>query len=450
MKKILLSLILFTFISITIEANSNHRHFAYYPVSVQIFYDDLNPFGDWIYTPEYGYVWRPYFDYPEAFRPYSSNGRWMYTDYGWTWVSDYTWGWATFHYGRWYLDDYLGWMWIPGYEWAPAWVAWGSYEGYWGWAPLGPGFHISVGFDRYIPSGWWTFVHRRHFCSNRWNHYIYDRPVNVTYITNITNIYNSQETNSTSWYYGPRKSDVERHSGTRVQRVDIVNSETPENRVVSRNQVKMYRPVIERESRDARPVSYKPVENERRAERFQPRPASNNDPGKNAVRDKRDAQVTGSPRIASTPKPEQKETKVDQSSRPAEKAKVENKRDVVTQEKHQPAKETQGERPVVNTREKEGRAKSANENISNQNNRKQAEPQPGRVTEKPKRNAAFEKSNSRNTASEVKTENTREKPKTDITTKGEKKPRQDTQPVKPKSAEKKQAENKSKTTQRSR
>ena len=450
MKKILFSLILFTFISITIEANSNHRHFAYYPVSVQIFYDELNPYGDWIYTPEYGYVWRPYFDYPEAFRPYSSNGRWMYTDYGWTWVSDYTWGWATFHYGRWYLDDYLGWMWIPGFEWAPAWVAWGSYEGYWGWAPLGPGFHISVGFDRYIPSGWWTFVHRRHFCSNRWNHYIYDRPVNVTYITNITNIYNSQETNSTSWYYGPRKSDVERHSGTRVQRVDIVNSDTPENRVVSRNQVKMYRPVIERESRDARPVSYKPVENERRTERFQPRPATQNDPGKNTVRDRRDTPVTGSPRVANTLDKEQRETRVNPPSRPTERGKVENTKEIRTPEKRQPAKETQVERPVVNTREKEARTRTSNENVSNPNDRKQKDQQPAQVFEKPSRKSEVEKGNRRSNTPEVKTGSNRENPKSGIKTQGEEKPRKNTSPVKQQNAEKKQTERKSNTLQRSR
>ena len=33
--------------------------------------------------------WRPYWD-----------GRWVLTEYGWTFVSDDPWGWATWHYGN--------------------------------------------------------------------------------------------------------------------------------------------------------------------------------------------------------------------------------------------------------------------------------------------------------------------------------------------------------------
>src|SRR3954464_11015099 len=89
------------------------------PVSYQTFYDELEPYGNWIDYPEYGYVWRP--DMGADFRPYSTNGRWVWTDdYEWMWVSDYSWGWAPFHYGRWFFDDAYGWLWIPGYDWSPA------------------------------------------------------------------------------------------------------------------------------------------------------------------------------------------------------------------------------------------------------------------------------------------------------------------------------------------
>ncbi|MBS1975097.1 MAG: hypothetical protein JST13_12150, partial [Bacteroidetes bacterium] len=103
-------------------------------VSYQTFYDDLSPYGQWVSYPGYGYVWAPNVGY--GFKPYSTNGHWVYSDAGWVWASDYNWGWAPFHYGRWFFDNNYGWMWVPGYEWAPAWVSWRQNNDYYGWAPL--------------------------------------------------------------------------------------------------------------------------------------------------------------------------------------------------------------------------------------------------------------------------------------------------------------------------
>src|SRR6185295_7816837 len=90
-------------------------------VDVNTFYDQLSPYGDWVQSREYGWVWVPNVD--AGWRPYTE-GRWVYTDFGWTWVDDEEWGWAPFHYGRWYEDASLGWAWVPGSEWGPAWVSW--------------------------------------------------------------------------------------------------------------------------------------------------------------------------------------------------------------------------------------------------------------------------------------------------------------------------------------
>ena len=76
-------------------------------------------------------------------RPYT-NGRWAYTDAGWTWVSEEPFGWATYHYGRWTRLRDVGWVWVPGEEWAPAWVSWRSGDNNVGWAPLPP----EARFDR--------------------------------------------------------------------------------------------------------------------------------------------------------------------------------------------------------------------------------------------------------------------------------------------------------------
>ncbi|HWB62341.1 MAG TPA: DUF6600 domain-containing protein, partial [Chitinophagales bacterium] len=93
------------------------------------------------------------------FVPYGTSGHWEFTDdYGWMWVSDYAWGWGPFHYGRWFYDNAYGWMWAPGYDWGPAWVVWGSYGGYYGWAPIAPGITISAAYRP--PMHCWTFVPR--------------------------------------------------------------------------------------------------------------------------------------------------------------------------------------------------------------------------------------------------------------------------------------------------
>src|SRR5262245_54374053 len=71
-------------------------------VDAGVFYQTLSPYGDWVYVSHFGRVWRPYRAIVGVdFRPYLTDGHWVYTDYGWSFESDYDWGWAPFHYGRW-------------------------------------------------------------------------------------------------------------------------------------------------------------------------------------------------------------------------------------------------------------------------------------------------------------------------------------------------------------
>src|SRR6478609_2910032 len=130
-------------------------------IDFQIFYDDLSPYGSWVLNSHYGYVWIP--DVYQDFIPYGTNGHWVFTDIGWTWVSNYPWGWAPFHYGRWYYDYIYGWIWVPDYEWGPAWVVWRNYEGYYGWAPIGPGISINIAYggSYNLPSNQWILVKDR-------------------------------------------------------------------------------------------------------------------------------------------------------------------------------------------------------------------------------------------------------------------------------------------------
>ena len=72
---------------------------------------ELQSYGEWVSTPEYGYVWRPYVS--TGWAPYTY-GRWVWiTPYGWTWVSDEPWGWYPYRCGYWVTVPAYGWCWYP-------------------------------------------------------------------------------------------------------------------------------------------------------------------------------------------------------------------------------------------------------------------------------------------------------------------------------------------------
>lgn len=210
-----------------------------YGVSFQVFYDELMPYGDWVKDANYGYIWLPAAG--NDFHPYGSNGHWVMTEYGNTWVSYYDWGWAPFHYGRWYFDDYYqSWAWIPGYDWGPAWVNWRTGGGHYGWAPMGPGVSISVRVN--IPSFHWVFLP-----SNRIYHpyaYNYYAPYKskVKIYNNTTIINNTVVYNNNRYVSGPNRREVERATRQVVPVYSVKGSNAPGRSAVSRNGVELYRP----------------------------------------------------------------------------------------------------------------------------------------------------------------------------------------------------------------
>jgi hypothetical protein len=146
-------------------------------MNVSSFYEAMYPYGTWL-NVEGMWCWRPNAcDGEPGWTPYCNHGHWVYTDWGWTWVSEYQWGWAPFHYGRWYRHHDHGWLWVPDNEWGPAWVSWRTSPDYFGWAPLPPRarFVRSQGFfygDRQVGPDFefeltlddYCFVDNRHFC----------------------------------------------------------------------------------------------------------------------------------------------------------------------------------------------------------------------------------------------------------------------------------------------
>ena len=150
--------------------------------------EDLDEYGDWDSSPEYGNVWYPRVEVGWA--PYHT-GHWAWIDpWGWTWVDDAPWGYAPFHYGRWAFVGHR-WGWVPGPVdvrpvYAPALVVFvggrgPALGGNVAWFPLGPR-------EVYVPS-----YHVSPAYVNRVN--ISNTTVNQT---TITNVYNTTVINKTT------------------------------------------------------------------------------------------------------------------------------------------------------------------------------------------------------------------------------------------------------------
>ena len=107
MKRLIFFLSIFSFASFLNPNSSTTLKPALTDAGMQFgfFYSSLAPHGEWIEVESGTRVWRP-FHIPHQWRPYLI-GRWVWTDeYGWYWMSDESFGWITYHYGRWYYDDY--------------------------------------------------------------------------------------------------------------------------------------------------------------------------------------------------------------------------------------------------------------------------------------------------------------------------------------------------------
>ena len=196
--------------------------------SYSMFYTKLEPYGDWIETRDYGYVYRPREATGPRWRPYL-NGHWVYTDAGWTWISDEPFGWATYHYGRWTRIRTVGWVWVPGDEWAPAWVSWRKGGDYVGWAPLPPearfdrrsGIHnwsdnyYDIGPDQYV------FVPTRQFGEERVERAIVPEQRNVTIINQTTNVTNISYNNTIIVNQGPSYEELRTQTQTPIRRLRL-------------------------------------------------------------------------------------------------------------------------------------------------------------------------------------------------------------------------------------
>jgi hypothetical protein len=122
----------------------------------------LNPYGAWskidgvwAYTP---------LDH-EA--PYT-DGRWIYTEYGWYWKGALPHSWATEHYGYWKRGADQVWSWYPGPFWLPEIVELRTTSTHVGWRSAAvdrEGDFVEKPEDRYAKIDEWTFVSLAQFAN---------------------------------------------------------------------------------------------------------------------------------------------------------------------------------------------------------------------------------------------------------------------------------------------
>lgn len=221
------------------------------------FYRKLDPYGDWIETSTYGFVFQPRVAaQTNNWRPYT-NGHWVYTDAGWTWISDEKFGWATYHYGRWTRLRSVGWVWVPGDEWAPAWVSWRKGNDFVGWAPLPPDAHFDrqSGIRNSVDSRYdigpqqYNFVPANEFGGPQSSRVVVPAERNVTIINQTTNVTNITYNNSTVVDRGLSYDDLHARSRYPIQRLRLERSQNMnDERPVIRGQV------VAMPARDLRPA----------------------------------------------------------------------------------------------------------------------------------------------------------------------------------------------------
>jgi hypothetical protein len=196
--------------------------------SYDTFYTQLDRYGDWRETSDYGYVWQPRQAQSRTWRPYT-DGHWVYTDAGWTWVSEEPFGWATYHYGRWTRLRNIGWVWVPGDEWAPAWVSWRKSNDYVGWAPLPPearfdrGTGIHNWSDSYYDVGpdQYCFVETKQFGAPRLENAVIPSERNVTIVNQTTNVTNITYNNTTIVNQGPSYDEIRTQTQQPIERLRL-------------------------------------------------------------------------------------------------------------------------------------------------------------------------------------------------------------------------------------
>jgi len=233
------------------EDTTYERDYEDYPAEMDYsdFYEYLSPYGVWVHFSPYGYVWLPR-NVRHNWRPYTY-GRWVWTNYGWTWVSYHEWGWVPFHYGRWGWDRQLGWFWVPGNIWAPAWVSWRWSNLYIGWCPLSPDVEfvpgVGIGSLPYdFPDFYWVFIEGRFFQYDYLDRYVLPYERNRTIVRLSVHKANLTVRNRQLLNRGVDVEQVSRLTRSEVSRYELEEGHRPGPSRVSGEAVSIFRPAVKK------------------------------------------------------------------------------------------------------------------------------------------------------------------------------------------------------------
>jgi hypothetical protein len=120
----------------------------------------LNPYGTWAKVGD-KWAYTPL----DHYTPYT-NGRWLYSEYGWLWKGNEPHSWATEHYGYWKRGANKVWAWYPGPVWLPQIVEIRSSNDGVGWRSAEvdrDGNFVEEPATRFTKVDEWTFVTRAQF-----------------------------------------------------------------------------------------------------------------------------------------------------------------------------------------------------------------------------------------------------------------------------------------------
>jgi hypothetical protein len=193
------------------DRREDHSVSRRYVSEEAIGYEDLDEYGGWRDTPEYGTIWFPHTTVV-GWAPYRY-GHWVWiSPWGYTWVDDEPWGFAPFHYGRWVVVGGV-WGWVPcrpatvAYVrpvYAPALVAWVG----------GPHVAIGVAVGGGQAVGWFPLGPREV--------YMPSYPVSRTYVNNVNITNTTVNTTVVNNYYNNVVVNK-----TTVNNVTYVNQRVP-------------------------------------------------------------------------------------------------------------------------------------------------------------------------------------------------------------------------------
>jgi hypothetical protein len=240
-------------------------------ISFSLFYDELEPHGDWVRHRD-AYVFIPA-GVASDWRPYT-RGRWVHTArYGWTWISAEPFGWATYHYGRWGYDREIGWYWRPGYRWAPAWVSWRRGTDYIVWAPLPPSdrdddvdvsISITVGD---IPDFYWVAVPARRFLSADIHVVVVNDQPEIRRVIERTEFIGAPRITNNIVVNNVIDVDVVAEiTGQEVRTVEVRETDDPRQASASGDELTVFRSEVTREE-NARPKEVKEISEVKKVKR---------------------------------------------------------------------------------------------------------------------------------------------------------------------------------------